>query len=71
MGVFTAYAALAKGKAVCQGYATLYYAMCRAMGLPVRVITSYDHAWNIVKPATIIGTTWTPPGTVRNPPTAP
>mgnify|MGYP001651002666 FL=1 len=49
MGVFTAYAALAKGKAVCQGYATLYYAMCRAMGLPVRVITSYDHAWNIVK----------------------
>lgn len=47
--VYTAYAALHDGKAVCQGYATLFYAMCRAMGLPVRIITSRDHAWNIVK----------------------
>lgn len=47
--VYTAYAALHDGKAVCQGYATLFYAMCRAMGLPVRIITSSDHAWNIVK----------------------
>lgn len=46
-GIFTAYAAMYKGTAVCQGYATLFYAMCRAMGLPVRVITSIDHAWNI------------------------
>lgn len=53
-GIFTAYAAMYKGKAVCQGYATLFYAMCRAMGLPVRIITSYDHAWNIVK----IGNYW-------------
>ncbi len=47
--IYTAYAALHNGKAVCQGYATLFYAMCRAMGLPVRIITSSDHAWNIVK----------------------
>ena len=47
--VYTAYAALHDGKAVCQGYATLFYAMCRAMGLPVRIITSSEHAWNIVK----------------------
>ena len=32
MGVFTAYAALAKGKAVCQGYATLYYAAMTTLG---------------------------------------
>lgn len=53
-GIFTAYAAMYKGTAVCQGYATLFYAMCRAMGLPVRVITSIDHAWNIAK----IGSYW-------------
>lgn len=47
-GVFTAYAALIKGTAVCQGYATLYYALCWEAGLPVRIITSYNHAWNIV-----------------------
>ncbi len=45
---FTAYKALIQGTAVCQGYATLYYAMCRYAGLPCRVITSEDHAWNIV-----------------------
>ena len=47
-GVYTAYAALYKGTAVCQGYATLYYALCWEAGLPVRIITSYNHAWNIV-----------------------
>ncbi len=47
--VYSAYAALHDGKAVCQGYATLFYAMCRAMGLPVRIITNSEHAWDIVK----------------------
>ncbi len=46
--VYSAYAALHDGKAVCQGYATLFYAMCREMGLPVRIITNKTHAWNIV-----------------------
>lgn len=46
---FTAYAALTKGTAVCQGYATLYYAMCRMAELPVRLIASSNHAWNIVQ----------------------
>lgn len=46
---FTAYAAVMNGTAVCQGYATMYYAMCRMAGLPVRVIASVNHAWNIVR----------------------
>lgn len=48
-GIYSAYAALMEGEAVCQGYATLYYALCRSMGLPVRIITSVDHAWNIAQ----------------------
>ena len=31
------------------GLCNPYYALCRSMGLPVRVITSIDHAWNIVE----------------------
>ena len=46
---FTTYGALFKGRAVCQGYATLFYRLCREVGIPVRVITSSSHAWNIVK----------------------
>ena len=46
--IFTAYAALTRKTAVCQGYATLFYAMCWEAELPVRVITSYNHAYNIV-----------------------
>ena len=49
----TAYNALFKGKAVCQGYASLTYRLLREMGLSTRVITgtshSQPHAWNIVK----------------------
>ena len=44
-----AYPALFEGTAVCQGFATMYYALCWEAGLPVRIITSYNHAWNIVK----------------------
>ena len=46
--IFTAYGALFNQRAVCQGYATLYYALCREAGLPVRIVTSELHAWNIV-----------------------
>lgn len=50
---YTAYAALNKKRAVCQGYSTLFYRMCRAAGVSARVITGYSygdsHAWNIVK----------------------
>ena len=47
--IFTAYGCLWDGTAVCQGYACLFYAMCRTAGIPVRIVTSVDHAWNIVK----------------------
>lgn len=46
---YTAYAAMCEGKAVCQGYAVLFYRMCLDAGVQNRVITSYNHAWNIVK----------------------
>ena len=36
---YSAYSALTRGTAVCAGYASLFYAMCKAMGLPVRIIT--------------------------------
>ena len=48
-GIFTAYGAIVNGKAVCQGFATLFYAICREIGLPVRIMTSENHAWNIVQ----------------------
>ncbi len=47
--IFTAYGALINGTAVCQGYAALFYAMCYQVGLPVRIITSTNHAWNLVR----------------------
>ena len=47
--VFTAHAALTEGKSVCQGYACVYYALCRMLDLPVRIVTSSYHAWNIVE----------------------
>lgn len=50
---YSAYAALNTHKAVCQGYATLYYRMAKAAGLSTRVVTGIGggdkHAWNIVK----------------------
>lgn len=47
--IFTAYGAEVNGRAVCQGYAALFYALCKKAGLPVRIVTSTNHAWNIVK----------------------
>ena len=54
---YTAYAALVQGRAVCAGYAQLFYVMCRAVDLPVRIIrgeaysmdTWDGHSWNAVE----------------------
>lgn len=53
----SAYDALVKGKATCNGYACLFYDLCRSSGIPCRIITGNAngyHAWNIVK----IGKSW-------------
>ncbi len=58
---FSAYAALCQGKAVCQGYAILFYRLAKEAGLDVRVVTSANHAWNIVRVGSVyynIDTTW-------------
>ena len=54
--MYTAYAALADGYAVCQAYATLFYRLCEEVGISARVICGNDyengnpsHGWNIVK----------------------
>ncbi len=53
---YTAYAALVNGKAVCQGYACLFYRMMLEAGIDVRIITGNggggtdsNHGWNIVR----------------------
>lgn len=46
---FTAYGAIIKGSAVCQGYCTLLYKMLKEAGIDNRIITSHTHSWNIVK----------------------
>ncbi|MCR5663633.1 MAG: hypothetical protein K6G17_01995 [Oscillospiraceae bacterium] len=46
---FTAYAALIDGTAVCQGYALLLYRMLLTEGVDSRIVTSYTHAWNIIR----------------------
>ncbi len=54
---YTAYGALVEGKAVCQGYSALFYAMCRYVGLPVLIVTGQalgdqgyeNHAWNMIQ----------------------
>lgn len=49
----SAYAALIKGKAVCQGYATLFYRLALELGVDARYISGIGaggpHGWNIVK----------------------
>ena len=51
--IYTAYGALCTGKAVCQGYAVLFYRMCKEAGLSVRIISGTGnggaHGWNIVR----------------------
>ena len=60
---YTAYGMLVKKTAVCQGYATAFYALCIQAGLSVRCVpgigypndgSSGNHMWNIVK----IGSKW-------------
>ena len=56
---YTAYGAIKNHAAVCQGFAALYYALCRQAGLPARIMYtplgfSPGHAWNIVK----LGSKW-------------
>ena len=52
---FTAYAALTKHTAVCQGYATLFYRMALSLGIDCRYVSGSAmpsgeaHGWNIVK----------------------
>ena len=73
----SAYAAMINKKAVCQGYTSLFYRMCREAGVSVRMITGVginnsgeteDHAWNI---ASVSGkyynvdTTWDAGSSVR------
>ena len=52
-GCHSAYDALEKGKAVCQGYATLFYALGIQAGLKVRCVAGTSngqpHLWNIVR----------------------
>ena len=50
---YTAYGALCTGRAVCQGYAVLFYRLCKEAGLSVRIISGTGnggaYAWNIVR----------------------
>ena len=66
---YTAYAALIYGKAVCNGYASLYYKMLLDNGVDNRIVTgtaivssgSGNHGWNMVKLGTkyyFVDTTW-------------
>ncbi len=52
----SAYDALVRGVAVCQGYALAYTELLRQMGVPCEMVTSnqLNHAWNLVK----IGDHW-------------
>lgn len=49
--VYSAYGALANGKAVCQGFAQLFYRLASEAGISSRVVAGTagggDHAWNI------------------------
>lgn len=49
---YTAYAALTKGKTVCQGYSLLAYKMLNRAGIETRIIEGSSkglHLWNLVK----------------------
>lgn len=60
---YSAYSAIINHKAVCQGYATLYYRLLKECGIDNRVVVSnkLNHAWNLVKYGCFwyhIDTTW-------------
>ncbi|MBR3095222.1 MAG: leucine-rich repeat protein [Clostridia bacterium] len=50
---YTAYGAAVNGRAVCQGFAQLYYKLALAAGLDCRIVTgtrgNEAHAWNIIQ----------------------
>ena len=48
---FTAYDALVKGKAACQGVAAAFYRLCLELGLDTRIVfsRSLSQAWNLVR----------------------
>ncbi len=48
--IFTAYSALVRGKAACQGFSVAFYRLCLELGIDARIVTSLEmgHAWNIV-----------------------
>ena len=65
---YSAYAALVKGRAVCQGYALLMYKMLEEAGVEVRIIQGRaggeNHAWNMVNLGGIwyhLDATWNDP----------
>lgn len=51
--MYAAYSALEDGYTVCQGYATVFYRICKTLDIPVRLIAgrgmNENHGWNIVK----------------------
>ncbi len=58
---FSTYGALIKGVTVCQGYSTLFYRLCKEVGISCRVVAGGDHGWNIAKLGSkyyYIDTTW-------------
>ena len=48
--IFTAYSALVRGRAACQGFSVAFYRLCLELGIDTRIVTSLEmgHAWNIV-----------------------
>ncbi len=70
---YSAYNAMMDHTAVCEGYAMLFYRMCKDAGLSVRMISGIGnggrHAWNIVKIGNVyynLDATWDGQGTVTN-----
>lgn len=45
---YTAYGALAEGKAVCQGYSGAFNMLCKAAGVMSLSVYNDDHMWNVV-----------------------
>ena len=43
------YQALITHETKCMGYSLLFYMLARASGLDVHIVTSVDHAWNMIK----------------------
>lgn len=45
----SAYSLVCEGSTVCAGYAATFQMLMNAVGIDTIVVTSYDHAWNLVK----------------------